>query len=45
MLYSVAARFHFSEVEIINMPLSRLIFWYNGHVKMCEEERGALDGA
>jgi len=39
MIWAVAGRFGF---DGHNMQISRLIFWYNGHVKMCNEERTAL---
>jgi len=44
MLYSVAWRFHFSEWELWEMPISRLRFWYEGHKKIQEEERKAIGG-
>jgi hypothetical protein len=38
-VWSVAARFHFAEADIWGMPVSRLRFWHDGHVRMAEEDR------
>ena len=40
MLWAVAARYSFTEAEVLAMPGHRLRFWHAGHVRMCEEERG-----
>ena len=39
MLWAVGGRFHF---DGHNMPISRLKFWYNGHMAMIKEEREAV---
>jgi hypothetical protein len=41
MLWSVASRFGFDGFD---MKISRLVFWYNGHCKIHEEETKALNG-
>jgi hypothetical protein len=43
MVWSVAARFSFSEAEILGMSLSRLRYWYKGHQYMDREEKAARD--
>ena len=40
MLWAVAGRFGFTEIEMLKMPLSRLRYWYEGHAEMVKEERG-----
>lgn len=42
MLWSVAARFRFSEAELRGMRSSRLRFWYRGHQHMDREEAARL---
>ena len=42
MLWAVAGRFGFSEAEIFAMPISRLSFWYDGHLYMVSEERSEM---
>jgi hypothetical protein len=42
MLWAVAGRFGFDGHD---MPVSRLRFWYAGHVKMIDEERAAMEAA
>jgi hypothetical protein len=42
MLWAVAGRFGFDGHD---MPLSRLRFWYAGHVRMIEEEKAAAGTA
>ena len=44
MLYSVAARFSFGESEMMNMPISKLKFWYDGHLRLYEAEQRAGEG-
>lgn len=44
MLWSVAARFGFTEAELWALPISRLRFWHQGHAALIAEERGALGG-
>ena len=39
MVWSVAARFGFTETEMMEMPRERLRFWYFGHLRMYREER------
>lgn len=39
VLWSVAARYGFSEAEMWAMPVSRLLFWYEGHQFMYREEQ------
>lgn len=38
MTWAVANRFHFTEAEMLAMPLSRLIYWHDGHLHICDEE-------
>lgn len=38
MIWAVAARYGFSEAEMLDMPAHRLRFWYMGHLKMWEEK-------
>lgn len=45
MLWAVAARYGFSEAEVLSMPAHRLRFWYAGHTRMVEEERAAVSRA
>lgn len=40
MLWSVAARYSFTEAEIWAMPVSRLAYWYEGHTLMWQEQGG-----
>jgi len=43
-LWAVAGRFAFAEAELLAMPVGRLRFWYDGHRRMVEEERAAMQG-
>lgn len=43
-LWTVAARFGFSDRELRQMPVSRLRFWYDGAVALSEHEQEALSG-
>lgn len=42
MLWSVGARFGFDGTH---WPVTKLRFWYEGHVEMVAEEKGAIDAA
>jgi len=41
MLWAVGGRFHFDGTD---WPISKLIFWYRGHVFMYNEEKNSLEG-
>lgn len=45
MTWAVAWRFGFGEREMLDMPLSRLQFWYDGAMALADEERKAIDGS
>ena len=40
MTWAVAGRYGFTETEMMRMPLSRLAFWYEGHLEAWKEEHG-----
>lgn len=43
-LWAVAGRFHFSSSELWGMRLSRLDFWYDGHIAINREEQELAHG-
>jgi hypothetical protein len=45
MLWTVGARFSFSEAELWALPLSRLVFWYRGALQMHADEQAAVVAA
>lgn len=42
ILWAVAGRFH---LDGHDMPVSRLLFWYRGHVAMVDEEQAQIEKA
>ena len=44
VLWSVAARFGFGERELWAMPISRLMFWYDGALKLAARESALIGG-
>ena len=45
MMWSVAARYGFSDAEMWAMRRRRLLYWYEGHEHMSREERTVAEGS
>lgn len=43
VLLTVADRFNFGERELWAMPISRLLWWYNGAIALSESEQRSME--